>query len=483
MTERGEHHTMTNIEVKVRVILIKDGFNNDEENSVKRIVESVIGKKEEMKVVALETIKINNNSSSTQNNSLQLNDSDIVIVKYDLIYQTQSNLQQEKIKKHRNLIYLINNKFTNGIMKNAENDSVLGIFNVGEFYGDGISIDYQEISRFAETLKKAIRNELTRMQPEELICKKIDWKLSLGKDYGAEISLFSDPKIRSSIIKVNRICDGLKSIVEELKKIRDGLEKDIQSLQPKKQTTNQELNNNVVEIIEKINSEFKSESIPRRVPLILIRGSSGSGKTLMAKYISERLGYNDFTRITLLNIPQEKFEEELFGMFSSDGSFIPGKLLMNIGKAVFFDEIGDIVPTVQAKLLTYFDDMEAMIENYHNPVKIPLFIIGATNRDIESDVKKGDFRADLFHRFDYEIRIPALKERMSDFRYILSFVLQNEKNKLSSKVEYISIRAIEKLENYDYPGNFRELEIIVRNAVVNAEMNYRTCIIERDIEF
>ncbi len=117
----------------------------------------------------------------------------------------------------------------------------------------------------------------------------------------------------------------------------------------------------------------------------------------------------------------------------------------------------------------------------------PAFIIAATNKDLKEDIKKGTFRSDLYYRFRYRITVPSLKERKSDIRFLINFILQNPKiNPYSNgryEIEKISIKAIEKLEEYNYPGNFREMQFILQNAVNNALSERKDILLSEHLEF
>jgi len=107
--------------------------------------------------------------------------------------------------------------------------------------------------------------------------------------------------------------------------------------------------------------------------------------------------------------------------------------------------------------------------------------VAATNRDLKRMIDEGKFRADLYHRFRYKINLPALKDRKKDLRLLISFCLAIFKAK-EKGVKRISLRALEKLEDYHYPGNFRELMQIVQRAVHEASSRHRDIILERDIQ-
>ncbi|HPE69681.1 MAG TPA: sigma 54-interacting transcriptional regulator, partial [Thermotogota bacterium] len=155
------------------------------------------------------------------------------------------------------------------------------------------------------------------------------------------------------------------------------------------------------------------------------------------------------------------------------------------GGVVFLDEIGDVPLSMQPKLLTYLDDMVVQMSGWSDPKEIiaPVIIIAATNRNLKEAVRQGTFREDLYHRFTYRLRLPDLKDRRDDFRFLLSYALQKRNQLEGENIARISIQAIEKLERYDYPGNFRELESVVSRAIARAAIMERTIILAEDIDF
>jgi DNA-binding NtrC family response regulator len=235
----------------------------------------------------------------------------------------------------------------------------------------------------------------------------------------------------------------------------------------------------------------KPEKI-RKIPTILIEGGTGTGKTLVAKQIAKLIlgkGIDEsFCKIPLVNLSKELVDTELFGVIPGQftgASLQMGRFLSNAGGIVFLDEIGDTPLIVQTKLLTYFDDMVIQVSGRSSkkPVYVPLIIIAATNRNLKKEIIKKRFREDLYHRFIYKIRVPDLSERKDDFRFLLSFALQKIAEIEGNKIKKISVKAIEKLERYQYPGNFRELESIISNCVSKAELEGREIILAEDIDF
>ncbi|OAA23714.1 hypothetical protein DU53_02450 [Kosmotoga sp. DU53] len=410
---------------------------------------------------------------------------------YITTFETLKKINKNIVNLFGKTIFLYSAKLNTEIVKQAQMLSAVGIFDQSRFYGD--RLEYSEIARFEQVLKKHLRKKLSYHLLEQEQCKYIDWKVKYEpEDRNKYISLFSDDRMKEAIAMANRIASNLKGYVETLEKIRDCAEvkklfkleiSGIESSKTKDITK-------VEDMYSKITEKTESFGL-NNIEAVLITGPTGSGKTLMAKYLANEL-YGDnfqdyFSKIPIVNLSENLVESELFGSFPgafTDSRYKIGKLLANAGGVVFIDEIGDISPKIQAKLLTYLDDMRIIIEGYSNPkgVKAPVFIIAATNKDLPKEIEKGNFRADLYHRFKYKISLPSLQERKSDLRYLISFVLQEAVHARKSRVKKISIKAIEKLEDYSFPGNFRELESIIFEAVANADLDQRDCVLERDIK-
>ena len=156
---------------------------------------------------------------------------------------------------------------------------------------------------------------------------------------------------------------------------------------------------------------------------------------------------------------------------------------------MFLDEIGDAPAEIQAKLLLYLDNcgFEPRGWPYADGVHSPAYVVAATNRDLKARVADGSFRSDLYYRFRHRLVVPPLRSRRSDLRVLIDFALQdpsiNSLTPTGRQVERIHIEAIEKLERYEFPGNFRELEDILARAVFNAAIARRQTVTASDIEF
>lgn len=207
---------------------------------------------------------------------------------------------------------------------------------------------------------------------------------------------------------------------------------------------------------------------------VLITGESGTGKELVAKAIHEASPRSDkpFVVVNCTNIPYELLESELFG--HSRGAFTGAvtakKGLFEIADtgSIFLDEIGDLRPETQVRLLRVIQEREFLPLGDTTPVRVDVRIIAATNVDLKEAVRVGQFREDLYFRLSVvPIELPPLRERREDIlplaqHFIRKYSAENDRE-LS---ENLSPDVLSLLENYNYPGNVRELENIIERAVV-----------------
>lgn len=206
---------------------------------------------------------------------------------------------------------------------------------------------------------------------------------------------------------------------------------------------------------------------------ILILGESGTGKELVARAIHYNSRRSDKPLITVNcgAIPEELLESELFGhvkgAFTGAHSTKPGRFDAADGGTIFLDEIGDMSPKLQVKILRVLQERRFEPVGSTKTHEVDVRIITATNQDLEQAVKDGRFREDLFYRLNViPIRIPPLRERRSDIPLLLRHFISrfNEENERS--VDGFTDAAAMVLENYDWPGNVRELENLMERIIV-----------------
>ena len=205
---------------------------------------------------------------------------------------------------------------------------------------------------------------------------------------------------------------------------------------------------------------------------VLIYGESGTGKELVAQAIHahSKVFNNPFVPITCSAIPEELMESELFGHVK--GSFTgaindkKGLFQEADGGTAFLDEIGELTPIIQTKLLRVLQEREIKPVGGNQIQQIDVRIIAATNRILEEEIAAGRFREDLFYRLAVvPIRVPPLRERKGDVPLLVNHFLKKYSSLLGKEVGEISSYALQVLMNYDFPGNVRELENIIERGV------------------
>ncbi|MFZ5775600.1 MAG: sigma-54-dependent transcriptional regulator [Thermodesulfobacteriota bacterium] len=211
---------------------------------------------------------------------------------------------------------------------------------------------------------------------------------------------------------------------------------------------------------------------------VLIYGESGTGKELVAQAIHRhsKVAGNAFVPITCSAIPENLIESELFG--HAKGSFtgaIANKTglfeVANHGSA-FLDEIGELNPLIQTKLLRVLQEREFKRVGGTETIKVDVRIISATNKNLEEEVMAGRFREDLFYRLAVvPVRMPPLRERKGDVPLLVDHFLKKYSALFGKEVGEISDYAMEVLMGYDFPGNVRELENIIERGVALESSN------------
>jgi len=206
---------------------------------------------------------------------------------------------------------------------------------------------------------------------------------------------------------------------------------------------------------------------------VLIQGESGTGKELVARAIHYNGPRRDskFVAQYCGALPETLLESELFGY--KKGAFTgavegkPGLFEIAHGGTFFLDEISDISSSIQAKLLRILQDGELRRLGEVEPVRVDVRIISATNRDLQEEVRKGRFREDLFYRLNVvTINLPPLRERKEDIPLLIEHFLKNSPQAQAKGVSQVERKALERLMDYRWPGNIRELENALAYAVV-----------------
>ena len=208
---------------------------------------------------------------------------------------------------------------------------------------------------------------------------------------------------------------------------------------------------------------------------VLIDGESGTGKELVAKAIHQlsNRSSHPFVVVNCGAIPENLLESELFGYvrgaFTGAVSTKQGLFEAADAGTIFLDEIGELPPHLQVKLLRVLQDGEIKRVGSNETIRVDVRVLAATNKDLEEMVSKGDFRSDLFYRLNViRLTIPPLRERKKDIPLLAEHFVRHFSRKLQKEVIFISPEALQALERYHWPGNVRELENVIERAVALA---------------
>ncbi len=223
--------------------------------------------------------------------------------------------------------------------------------------------------------------------------------------------------------------------------------------------------------------ELLREVAPTRAT-VLIEGETGTGKELIANAIhhnSPRCG-GPFVKVNCAALSEGILESELFGhvkgAFTGAIADKAGRFELADNGTIFLDEVGDITPHTQVKLLRVLQEGEFEKVGGTKTIKVDVRVVTATNKDLKALVERGEFREDLFYRLKVvPVRLPALRERKDDIPLLVKYFIGKFNREMGMDVRHVSPAAMELLMEYGYPGNIRELEHIIEHAFVRCQGN------------
>jgi transcriptional regulator with PAS, ATPase and Fis domain len=216
-----------------------------------------------------------------------------------------------------------------------------------------------------------------------------------------------------------------------------------------------------------------AEQVSPTESTVLIQGESGTGKEVVAKYIHalSLRSEGPFLSINCGALPENLLESELFGHVK--GSFTgavrdkQGLFAAARGGSFFLDEVGEMPPALQVKLLRVLQEREAIPVGATEAIPVDVRILAATNRDLEDEARRGRFRSDLFYRLNViTIHFPPLRERREDVLLLVENFLQRQAQEHNGEPKALSADALDAVMVYDWPGNVRELENALEHAWV-----------------
>lgn len=384
---------------------------------------------------------------------------------------------------------------------------------IGVFRKERLKVEFEEKGNFEKLLKEVLRRQNYNVKfkdgsyYQEVPYKDIkNWKFYVKMNDPKQlyekikfVSIFLDPTMRSFSRALRKIIQDFRRVYEAYFPMyaRTEAENVSKTECKKNEILSKKIHENLQKQMENCRRELLQQHKIFSLPSLLIEGETGTGKSLIAEIIARSVMNDEafqtrFKRISLANIGKELVDGALFG--SVKGAYTGaeedklGIILENVFGILFIDEIAEVPPDVQAKLLIYMDDyMVRPLGFDKGGIFAPVVIIAATNKDLKREIALRKFRSDLYHRFKHKLYIPPLRERREDIRFLINFVLLNPTiNPINEKGNYavdkISLEAISVLENYDYPGNFRELEEILKSAVSSALAEGLSIILPRHLK-
>jgi two-component system response regulator GlrR len=214
---------------------------------------------------------------------------------------------------------------------------------------------------------------------------------------------------------------------------------------------------------------------------VYIEGESGTGKELIAKSLHVASGRKDgpFVAVNCAAIPEHLMESELFGYekgaFTGADTSKKGLFVQADSGTFFLDEISEMHPSMQVKMLRALEEKEFYPVGGRQTIKVDARIIAASNKNLEQEIEKGNFREDLFYRIHViPIKLPSLGERKEDIPILSRYFLQKFAREMDKEIEEFSTEAMHKLISYPWPGNIRELENTIECAVAMSKQNIIT---------
>ncbi len=428
----------------------------------------------------------------------------------DILYETSKilassldyikNIEQiiKLVKNYTNLEYItvrIEDKETNELKILSHTDIELphlrykkGEGITGKVWKYGVPVVIQDISKEENFLNKTL---LKKYKNKKLAFLAVPIKVE-NKVIGV-LSAYKIAEDKESFDMYIKLLSMIANIIGQFIKLYIDIKQEKEKLEREKQNLKKQLekilsSSDIEGIVGKSKAIVEISSMIKKIAptsaTVLLTGESGVGKEVFAKaihYYSSRAS-KPFIKINCAAIPEDLLESELFGYekgaFTGATKTKKGKFELANGGTIFLDEIGDMPISLQAKLLRVLQEKEIERLGGSSPIKIDVRIIAATNKDLEKMVYEGTFREDLYYRLNViSIHIPPLRERKEDIPLLVYYFLEKF-NKEYNKNLTIADSLMEKLIQYDWPGNIRQLQNTIERMVILSKDNILT---EKDL--
>jgi transcriptional regulator with GAF, ATPase, and Fis domain len=266
----------------------------------------------------------------------------------------------------------------------------------------------------------------------------------------------------------------LRDSYDEVKRLKDRLE--VENIYLREQISVQSTHKDIIGKSDAMKYVlYKIKQVAPSDATVLILGETGTGKELVAEAIHSESSRRNrpLVKVNCAALPSNLIESELFGR--EKGAFT-GSQVRQMGRfeladkgTIFLDEVGELPLELQAKLLRAVQSGEFELLGSPHTVKVDVRIIASTNRDLIDQVKKGQFREDLYYRLNvFPVSVPPLRERKEDIPMIVNYFLNKFGKKIGKKIERVPYDVINNLQGYYWPGNVRELENIIERSMITS---------------
>lgn len=318
-----------------------------------------------------------------------------------------------------------------------------------------------------------------RKKPGEHDVSFICVPIKIGNETIGALSVDRSPAERDELEENLRFLSIMASLVAQAVKIRQNIMEEKRALVEENSRLHEELRerfrpSNIVGSSRAMQDVFDMiAQVSRSDATVLVRGESGTGKELVAHAIHYNSARADkpFVKVNCAALPETVIESELFGhekgAFTGAVQSRKGRFEYANGGTVFLDEIGDLSPSTQIKLLRVLQEREFERVGGNETIRVNVRIIAATNRNLEKAIETSEFREDLYYRLNvFPIHMPPLRDRKSDILLLADHFIEKYAEQNHVAVRRISTPAIDLLMSYHWPGNVRELENCVERAVL-----------------